>query len=70
MFCPSCQHENRAGRRFCVHCGASLAALAVTFPRGFAYPFAAIASWLAVALLYRGVVLRRRRTPRPSSDET
>jgi hypothetical protein len=24
MFCPSCKHENRAGRRFCVHCGAGL----------------------------------------------
>ncbi len=24
MLCPSCAHENRAGRRFCVHCGAGL----------------------------------------------
>jgi class 3 adenylate cyclase len=24
MFCASCGHENRAGRRFCVHCGAGL----------------------------------------------
>jgi hypothetical protein len=24
MFCPSCKHENRAGRKFCVHCGARL----------------------------------------------
>jgi class 3 adenylate cyclase len=24
MLCPSCGHENRAGRRFCVHCGAGL----------------------------------------------
>ena len=24
MFCPSCKHENRAGRKFCVHCGAGL----------------------------------------------
>ena len=24
MLCPSCKHENRAGRRFCVHCGAGL----------------------------------------------
>ena len=22
MLCPSCGHENRAGRRFCVQCGA------------------------------------------------
>jgi predicted amidophosphoribosyltransferase len=25
MLCPSCGHENRAGRRFCVQCGAGLA---------------------------------------------
>jgi class 3 adenylate cyclase/tetratricopeptide (TPR) repeat protein len=25
MRCPGCQHENRAGRRFCAECGASLA---------------------------------------------
>ncbi len=24
MFCPSCKHDNRAGRKFCVHCGAGL----------------------------------------------
>src|SRR6201984_2513560 len=24
MFCPSCKHENRAGRKFCIHCGAGL----------------------------------------------
>ena len=24
MFCPSCKHENRADRKFCVHCGAGL----------------------------------------------
>jgi Double zinc ribbon len=24
MFCPSCKHENRAGRKFCVDCGAGL----------------------------------------------
>jgi len=24
MLCPSCKHENRAGRRFCVDCGAGL----------------------------------------------
>jgi cardiolipin synthase A/B len=34
-----------------------LAALAVVFPRGFAYPFAAIAAWLAAALVYRGFML-------------
>src|SRR5262245_3875463 len=25
MQCPRCQHENRAGRKFCSECGASLA---------------------------------------------
>jgi double zinc ribbon protein len=25
MVCPSCGHENRVGRRFCVQCGAGLA---------------------------------------------
>jgi hypothetical protein len=24
VLCPSCKHENRAGRKFCVHCGAGL----------------------------------------------
>ena len=24
MLCPSCKHDNRAGRKFCVHCGAGL----------------------------------------------
>ena len=24
MFCPSCKHENRAGQKICVHCGAGL----------------------------------------------
>ena len=24
MFCPSCKHENREGRKFCVHCGTGL----------------------------------------------
>ena len=25
MPCPSCKHENRAGRKFCAQCGAELA---------------------------------------------
>ena len=37
-----------------------LAALAVFFPRGFAYPLAAIIAWLALALLYRGFMLHTR----------
>ena len=24
MLCPSCKHDNRTGRKFCVHCGAGL----------------------------------------------
>src|SRR5438105_9868778 len=24
VLCPSCKHENRAGRKFCVHCGTGL----------------------------------------------
>ena len=24
VLCPSCKHENRSGRKFCVHCGAGL----------------------------------------------
>jgi predicted amidophosphoribosyltransferase len=24
MSCPSCGHENRAGRKFCVQCGAGI----------------------------------------------
>lgn len=34
--------------------------LAVVFPRVFAYPLGAIAAWLALALLYRGLKLRAR----------
>ena len=38
---------------------AAVAALAFTFPRGVAYPFALFAAWLAAALLYRGLRLYR-----------
>ena len=41
---------------------AALAALAFEFPRGIAYPFALFATWVAIALLYRGLVLYRRST--------
>jgi cardiolipin synthase len=37
-----------------------LAVLAVVYPRGFAYPFAAIAIWFGAALLYRGYLLRAK----------
>ena len=35
------------------------AALAVKFPRGFAYPIAVILFWAGAALVYRGIVLHR-----------
>jgi len=44
--------------------GAGLAGfplLAVTYPRGFAYPFAMVAAWVAAALLFRGCALLRER---------
>jgi cardiolipin synthase len=40
---------------------AGLALLAVTYPRGFAYPFAIVAAWVAAALLFRGCTLLRER---------
>jgi cardiolipin synthase len=46
----------------------ALAALFVVFPRVLAYPAGAILAWIGIALLYRGVVLHRRRK-RTSSDE-
>jgi cardiolipin synthase len=39
----------------------ALGAVAFTFPRGIAYPVGVIAVWLAIALLYRGLSLYRRR---------
>ncbi|HEX5474498.1 MAG TPA: phospholipase D-like domain-containing protein [Vicinamibacterales bacterium] len=39
----------------------ALAALAIVFPRIFAYLLAAIATWFATALLTRGAALRRER---------
>jgi cardiolipin synthase len=41
---------------------AVLAFLAFTYPRGIAFPLAAIAVWMAVALLFRGFTLLRART--------
>ncbi|HWL16909.1 MAG TPA: phospholipase D-like domain-containing protein [Opitutus sp.] len=38
----------------------ALAILFVAFPRAFAYPAGAILAWLALALLYRGFLLRHR----------
>jgi len=43
---------------------AALAFVAYFYPRVFAYPVAVIAAWIAAALLYRGVELRRGRRPR------
>lgn len=36
------------------------AMLAIVFPRGFAYPIAAVVGWAAAALIYRGIALYRR----------
>jgi cardiolipin synthase len=47
----------------------SFSALAVTFPRGVAYPLAVLAVWVAAALVLRGFRLlraRRRRRQRPT----
>jgi cardiolipin synthase A/B len=38
---------------------AGLSALAFTFPRAIAYPAGAIGAWVAAALLFRGLALRR-----------
>lgn len=56
----------------------ALAIAAVRFPPVFTYPFAVLAGWLAVSLLFRGLSLRRAHTPRsdgrdarpPSGDRT
>ena len=42
-----------------------LAVLAVVFPRGLAYPIAFIAAWMAIALVIRGVKLRRESKSEP-----
>ena len=39
---------------------AGVALLTFVYPRGVAYPLSAIAAWFAIALLYRGIDLRRR----------
>ena len=39
----------------------AFAALAFRFPRGIAYPVGGFAAWVGAALLYRGLVLYRRR---------
>ena len=44
-----------------------LGILAAVFPRGLAYPIAAIAIWLALALILRGWTLSRER--RNTGDE-
>jgi cardiolipin synthase len=54
---------------------AGIAVLALTFPRGVAYPLAIVAAWLAAALLVRGLALlreqqRRRRHRRRPAIET
>jgi cardiolipin synthase len=51
-------------------CLAAVAALALAFPRGVAYPIALFAAWMAAALLYRGVVLYRERRRRLVSERS
>jgi hypothetical protein len=43
---------------------AGLAVLAFKYPRGIAYPLAAVAAWMAAALLFRGFSLLRERDRR------
>jgi cardiolipin synthase len=42
----------------------AIAILAVAFPRGFAYPVAAVLLWLAISLLYRGFRLHTKHDGR------
>lgn len=44
------------------------AVLAFTYPRGVVYPLAAIAAWIAAALLFRGFTLLRERKRRSRDD--
>jgi cardiolipin synthase len=49
--------------------GAALLALAILFakfPRALAYPVVVICVWIAIALLYKGYKLRRRKDHRNS----
>jgi hypothetical protein len=43
---------------------AGLALLGFKYPRGFVYPFAVVAAWMAAALLVRGFNLLRERQRR------
>jgi cardiolipin synthase len=45
-----------------------LALLTFAYPRGVAYPLAAIAAWMAAALLFRGFSLLRERKRRNRED--
>jgi cardiolipin synthase A/B len=47
---------------------AALAVLAVLLPQILAYPLAAVAAWLGVALAVRGIALIRGRRSRPKPD--
>jgi len=42
----------------------AIAILAVAFPRGFAYPVAAVLLWLALSLLYRGFMMHTKHDDR------
>ena len=57
MFCPSCKHENREGRKFCVHCGTGLE---LTCPSCGATSLERLISLFAVSS--EGTNLRNRET--------
>jgi hypothetical protein len=48
---------------------AGLVALGFYYPRGLAYPIATMATWPAVALIYRGVRLLRQRSRERSAGK-
>ena len=48
---------------------ALVAALAFTYPRTIAYPLGVFTTWVAAAILYRGVLLARRDKHRPGARD-
>ncbi len=48
----------------------TLALLFAFFPRLLAYPFSVVSTWIAVTLLYKGYILRRRKEQREVEQDT
>jgi cardiolipin synthase len=48
----------------------TLALLFAFFPRLLAYPFSVVSTWIAVTLLYKGYILRRRKDQREVERDT